>query len=99
VELGYPDNNYRKQGPKPTTFSVRCAGFVHRAASSHEQGAYNNVTAAIIGALLVADGWSAFLCYLPAWLQGERALGFVLENQGMIDKTLLFDIELERIQK
>lgn len=23
VELGYPDNNYRKQGPKPTTFSVR----------------------------------------------------------------------------
>lgn len=22
VELGYPGNNYRKQGPKPTTFSV-----------------------------------------------------------------------------
>lgn len=51
VELGYPGNNYRKQGPKPTTFS------------------------------------------------GERALGFVLENQGMIDKTLLFDIDLIRVQK
>ena len=25
---------------------------------------------------------------------GKRALGFVLGNQGMIDKTLLFDIEL-----
>lgn len=22
VELGYPDNNFRKQGPKPTTFAV-----------------------------------------------------------------------------
>lgn len=46
VELGYPDNDYNKAGPKPTTFS------------------------------------------------GKRALGFVLGNQGMIDKTLLFDIEL-----
>uniref|UniRef100_A0A383WD35 peptidylprolyl isomerase n=1 Tax=Tetradesmus obliquus TaxID=3088 RepID=A0A383WD35_TETOB len=51
VELGYPDNDYKKQGPKPTTFA------------------------------------------------GERALGFVLGNQGMIDKTLLFDIELMRILK
>jgi hypothetical protein len=25
VELGYPDNDYRKQGPKPTTFAVSCA--------------------------------------------------------------------------
>eukprot|EP00775_Hariotina_reticulata_P001962 gene1962-2289_t len=48
VELGYPDNDYRKQGPAPSTFS------------------------------------------------GERALGFVLGNQGMIDKTLLFDIDLIR---
>ena len=30
-------------------------------------------------------------------VQGERALDFVLHNQGMIDKTLLFDIELVRI--
>jgi FKBP-type peptidyl-prolyl cis-trans isomerase len=30
----------------------------------------------------------------PNNFSGERALGFVLENQGMIDKTLLFDIEL-----
>ncbi|WIA12121.1 hypothetical protein OEZ85_012194 [Tetradesmus obliquus] len=51
VELGYPDNDYKKQGPKPTTFA------------------------------------------------GERALGFVLGNQGMMDKTLLFDIELMRILK
>jgi hypothetical protein len=34
-----------------------------------------------------------------AVVQGERALGFVLGNQGMIDKTLLFDIELMRILK
>eukprot|EP00877_Chromochloris_zofingiensis_P001099 jgi/Chrzof1/10990/Cz05g19230.t1 len=50
VELGYPDNNFRKQGPKPTTFA------------------------------------------------GGRALDFVLANRGMIDKTLLFDIELIRVQ-
>jgi FKBP-type peptidyl-prolyl cis-trans isomerase 2 len=34
----------------------------------------------------------------PANFSGDRALGFVLENQGMIDKTLLFDIELIKIQ-
>lgn len=33
----------------------------------------------------------------PSSFSGERALGFVLENQGMIDKTLLFDIELIKI--
>ncbi|KAL6186238.1 hypothetical protein ACLB2K_042359 [Fragaria x ananassa] len=48
-ELGYPDNDYNKSGPKPTTFS------------------------------------------------GQRALDFVLGNQGLIDKTLLFDIELIKI--
>ena len=41
----------------------------------------------------------AFLCWLlltavAASGAGKRALGFVLGNQGMIDKTLLFDIEL-----
>lgn len=30
-------------------------------------------------------------------MQGQRALDFVLKNQGLIDKTLLFDIELMRI--
>ena len=30
----------------------------------------------------------------PAPPAGQRALGFVLGNQGLIDKTLLFDIEL-----
>ncbi|XP_050372807.1 peptidyl-prolyl cis-trans isomerase FKBP19, chloroplastic isoform X2 [Argentina anserina] len=48
-ELGYPDNDYNKSGPKPNTFS------------------------------------------------GQRALDFVLGNQGLIDKTLLFDIELIKI--
>lgn len=48
-ELGYPDNDYNKSGPRPTTFS------------------------------------------------GQRALDFVLRNQGLIDKTLLFDIELLKI--
>ena len=34
---------------------------------------------------------------LSPTLQGRRALDFVLKNQGLIDKTLLFDIELMRI--
>lgn len=33
----------------------------------------------------------------PATFSGQRALGFVLENQGFIDKTLLFDIELLKV--
>lgn len=49
VELGYPDNDFNKRGPKPSSFS------------------------------------------------GQRALDFVLKNNGLIDKTLLFDIELVRI--
>ncbi|KAJ8759361.1 hypothetical protein K2173_006881 [Erythroxylum novogranatense] len=48
-ELGYPDNDFNKSAPRPTTFS------------------------------------------------GQRALDFVLRNQGLIDKTLLFDIELLKI--
>ncbi|TKY64835.1 Peptidyl-prolyl cis-trans isomerase FKBP19 [Spatholobus suberectus] len=48
-ELGYPENDFNKSGPRPTTFS------------------------------------------------GQRALDFVLRNQGLIDKTLLFDIELLKI--
>lgn len=48
-ELGYPENDFNKKGPRPTTFS------------------------------------------------GQRALDFVLKNQGLIDKTLLFDIELLKI--
>lgn len=50
-ELGYPDNDFGKKGPKPTTFS------------------------------------------------GQRALDFVLRNQGLIDKTLLFDIELLKVAR
>lgn len=48
-ELGYPESDYNKSGPRPTTFS------------------------------------------------GQRALDFVLRNQGLIDKTLLFDIELLKV--
>ncbi|KAJ9549449.1 hypothetical protein OSB04_021992 [Centaurea solstitialis] len=48
-DIGYPDNDYNKSGPRPTTFS------------------------------------------------GQRALSFVLNNKGLIDKTLLFDIELINI--
>lgn len=51
VELGYPDNNFNKAGPKPQQFS------------------------------------------------GQRALDFVLKNKGMIDKTLMFDIEVIRISR
>lgn len=49
VELGYPDGDFKRTGPRPSTFA------------------------------------------------GERALDFVLSNRGMIDKTLLFDIELLRV--
>ncbi|GLC37192.1 Peptidyl-prolyl cis-trans isomerase fkbp19, chloroplastic [Pleodorina starrii] len=49
VELGYPENDWRRLGPKPSTFA------------------------------------------------GDRALDFVLANRGMIDKTLLFDVELVRV--
>ena len=31
--------------------------------------------------------------------QGKRALSFVLKNQGLIDKTLLFNIELLKVKK
>ena len=33
----------------------------------------------------------------PANFSGQRALDFVLRNQGFIDKTLLFDIELMKV--
>ncbi|KAF5194586.1 Peptidylprolyl isomerase [Thalictrum thalictroides] len=33
----------------------------------------------------------------PTTFSGERALDFVLKNQGLIDKTLLFDVELLKI--
>ncbi|OAE18091.1 hypothetical protein AXG93_2899s1200 [Marchantia polymorpha subsp. ruderalis] len=35
----------------------------------------------------------------PATFSGQRALDFVLKNQGLIDKTLLFDIELLKVNK
>jgi FKBP-type peptidyl-prolyl cis-trans isomerase len=48
-DIGYPENNWKKKDPKPSTFA------------------------------------------------GKRSLSFVLQNQGLIDKTLLFDIELMKI--
>ncbi|XP_010556268.1 PREDICTED: peptidyl-prolyl cis-trans isomerase FKBP19, chloroplastic-like [Tarenaya hassleriana] len=33
----------------------------------------------------------------PTTFSGQRALDFVLKNQGLIDKTLLFDVELLKV--
>jgi hypothetical protein len=41
----------------------------------------------------------ALSCPLMRRLQGQRALDFVLQNKGMIDKTLLIDIEVIKIIK
>jgi len=75
-DLGYPDNDYNKLGPKPTTFSVKhlpdFRSYPCQVCSNHVQ-------------------------HLTFVLQGQRALDFVLRNQGLIDKTLLFDIELLKI--
>ena len=35
----------------------------------------------------------------PPNFDGQRALNFVLYNQGLIDKTLLFNVKLIRIDK
>jgi hypothetical protein len=35
----------------------------------------------------------------PSTFSGERALDFVLENSGIIDKTLLINIKLKRVDK
>lgn len=35
----------------------------------------------------------------PSTFAGQRALSFVLDNRGMIDKTLLFDVELVRVDR
>lgn len=35
----------------------------------------------------------------PSTFSGQRALNFVLENQSMIDKTLLINIRLVRVDK
>ena len=43
------------------------------------------------------QGWQSSLGPGPSTFSGRRALDFVLGNQGMIDKTLLFDIELMRV--
>jgi len=42
---------------------------------------------------------NGFKGYLPApgTFSGKRTLDFVLQNEGMMDKTLLFDIELLKI--
>ena len=33
----------------------------------------------------------------PSTFSGQRTLDFVLRNQGLIDRTLLFDIELVKV--
>ncbi len=46
-----------------------------------------------------ASGCLVYLAELEmvSAVQGKRTLDFVLKNRGMIDKTLLFDIELIKI--
>ena len=85
VELGYPNGDFNKVGPAPTTFSASEWGFMW---------------------IHVLLGGRAFRGRLPPaprlagatqHPQGKRALSFVLKNQGMIDKTLLFDVELLKV--
>lgn len=41
-----------------------------------------------------------FLIFLrPSTFSGQRALNFVLDNQNLIDKTLLINIRLIRVDK
>lgn len=75
-ELGYPENDYNKGGPRPMTFSVRVE------------------LSLVVFSNFVNQVWE-MQCKFS--LQGQRALDFVLKNQGLIDKTLLFDIELMKI--
>ncbi|GFR43809.1 hypothetical protein Agub_g4934 [Astrephomene gubernaculifera] len=49
------------------------------------------------GAAAAAGGDWRRLGPRPSTFAGERALDFVLSNRGMIDKTLLFDVELVRV--
>lgn len=56
VELGYPDNNYRKQGPKPTTFSVR------RGAHSMRRLAPSTRSPPLTTALPAASCWCCTAC-------------------------------------
>jgi hypothetical protein len=35
----------------------------------------------------------------PSTFSGERALDFVLKNQGLVDKTLLINVELIRVDR
>ena len=48
--------------------------------------------------ILTARVYVLLLYSIIPWRQGQRALDFVLRNQGLIDKTLLFDIELVNVQ-
>ena len=91
VELGYPDNDMNKKGPKPTTFSVRIRThalwndrWMHLLLEKNGRIWYIQNRAGTDRAALRA-------------LQGQRALDFVLKNQGLIDKTLLIDVELVKI--
>lgn len=87
-DLGYPENDYNKSGPRPTTFSVRqvfpSIPFPMR--FSHH-----------VEYVFPTAGASYCLVTFQCVSQGQRALDFVLRNQGLIDKTLLFDIELLKI--
>jgi len=60
-------------------------------------GGYRRVVVAPGPLSYQGPGWQSSLGPGPTTFSGRRALDFVLGNQGMIDKTLLFDIELMRV--
>jgi len=117
VELGYPGGNFKKLGPKPSTFAVRCVrglgvrgggGMVQQGSGVVGGGVEGGGNSSLYRESLDCVWDLAHDLLLPStkhtrnravkFWQGERALDFVLSNQGMIDKTLLFDIELMRVQ-
>ena len=81
----YPNNDMNAGlGPKPTTFSVSAPAAIAAAVRACRRC---HCLAA------VPAGADSLTCCV----QGTRALDFVLKNRGLIDKTLLFDIELVRV--
>jgi hypothetical protein len=98
VELGYPDGDFNRVGPKPSTFSVREGGGGERGRAQQRGGERPPPS---LPSLTLSSFTSAPIhprC-THATTQGKRALSFVLKNQGMIDKTLMFDVELLRLSK
>jgi hypothetical protein len=103
VELGYPGGDFNKVGPKPTTFSVREErerGRGREGEGEREREREGGGGVCFLLSMLAPNPRPALTLHsFPLSPQGKRALSFVLKNQGMIDKTLMFDIELLRLNK